>query len=742
MTSFGNGLPVSQTGGQVDSLGGTIITSQTSTDFGKPFSNMAAWAMDYARGGWRIFPLHNPTTDGCSCGDPECSKIAKHPRIGDWQHAASSNPETVAGWWDKFPSANIALSLDGLCCLDVDPRHGGERSLLALEEQYARLGRVAMQRSGSDGAHFLFKPAERHAPIRRGFRPGLDWLVGNGCYIVCAPSLHSCGGRYEWEREPHPLSIDRGSIVLPLPPAWLLDAVSDTKTNEPSRNSRKLYSLPAEISEGGRNCALTSTAGKLRRTGLGPDEMLAALRQINVERCKPPLDDREVESIARSIGRKEPAPMDSDAGLTKELASAILATDSFARDKGTLLYHWEGGVYRPNGQRVVERRVKELCEAWERTKAWSPELATRVCQWLLVDARELWERPPADILNCRNGLLDIGTRTLGPHSPEYLSTVQIAATFDPVATCPQVDKFIRDVFPEDSRHLAYEIAGWLMVPDTSIQKSVLLLGEGANGKSVWLSLLETFLGKENVSTLSLHRIEADKFAAARLVGKLCNIGTDLPTATLAGTSMFKALVGGDTITAERKFETSFEFRPFVRLLFSANTAPRSEDATHGFFRRWLVIPFNRTFDESDPDTVPRAVLDARLSEPGELSGMLNRALDALPKIREGRFTESATTRAALDEFRRTTDPLAVWLDQNTVEHHEAMIVKDELRTAYAKVCQDMGRPIMPVTQFTAALRRLRPKVEPAQRRINGRPTHVFIGLGFMAQDPGSDQGEF
>jgi len=282
----------------------------------------------------------------------------------------------------------------------------------------------------------------------------------------------------------------------------------------------------------------------------------------------------------------------------------------------------------------------------------------------------------------------------------------------------------------------------LMLPDTSIQKAVLLLGEGANGKSVWLNLMLNYLGRENVSTLSLHRIEADKFAAARLVGKLCNTGSDLPTVALAGTSMFKALTGGDTITAERKFETSFEFRPFARLLFSANSAPRSDDATHGFFRRWLVIPFNRTFDESDPDTVPRAVLDARLSQPGELSGLLNRALDALPTIRKGRFTESASTRAALEEFRRTTDPLAVWLDQNTVERPDAMVPKDKLRSMYGQACQDAGRPIMPDTQFTAALKRLRPKVESAQRRVDRKPTRVFLNLGFLIQDPVPGDGLF
>ena len=196
--------------------------------------------------------------------------------------------------------------------------------------------------------------------------------------------------------------------------------------------------------------------------------------------------------------------------------------------------------------------------------------------------------------------------------------------------------------------------------------------------------------------------------------------------------MFKSLTGGDTINAERKFESSFEFRPYARLVFSANSAPRSDDATHGFFRRWLVVPFNRTFDEKD--AVPRAVLDGRLSEAGELSGLLNRALAALPVIRAGRFTESASTREALEEFIATTDPFGIWLDHETVEQPNGMVVKSVMRSAYTKVCKDEGRPILGAEQFTRALKRLRPRVRPAQRRVDGRVTEVFTGLGFVDRD--------
>ena len=443
-------------------------------------------------------------------------------------------------------------------------------------------------------------------------------------------------------------------------------------------------------------------------------------------------------TLAQAFKREARKPFEAapaiGSGLVQEIDRAIKQEHHFARDEGGLLYVFESGCYRPTGERFVEQAVKRYVEQNGKARAWSPELASRIVSYIATDAPQLLAKPPLDTLNVRNGLLNVYTRVLRPHAPDFLSPVQVEASYDPKAGCLAIDQFVSDVFPADAAQVPWEVAAWLMLPETSIQKAVLTIGEGANGKSVFLSLLHAFLGRSNVSALSLHKIEADKFAAARLVGKLANICPDLPTVALSGTLMFKALTGGDTITGERKFEASFEFRPYSRLVFSANSAPRSDDATHGFFRRWLVIPFTRTFDETDVRTVPRAVLDARLSAPGELSGLLNRALDALPQIQSGKFTESPTLRAAWEDFRRTTDPLAVWLESVTIEVLEGFIEKAKLRELYRNECRDRGHPVLSDEVFTKRLLSLRPRVRSTKRRVNGMPTWCFVGIGLRAQE--------
>jgi P4 family phage/plasmid primase-like protien len=418
---------------------------------------------------------------------------------------------------------------------------------------------------------------------------------------------------------------------------------------------------------------------------------------------------------------------DEDCGLTKWLADRIQRDACFAKDAGGLLYVFENGVYRPTGEAFVCRRVKEILIASGDTKKWSTHRASEVVEFVRVDVPELWECPPVDTINVLNGLLDWKTGALRPLGPNHLSSIQIPVTYDPTATCPNWDRFVEQVFPSDCCVLAYEIIGWLMIPDMSMQKAILLIGEGANGKSVYLKAVTAFLGRENTASLSLQRLESDKFAAARLVGKLANICADLPSEHLAGTSVFKAIVGGDPLLGERKFQGSFEFLPFCRLVFSANHYPQSKDSSAAFFRRWVVIPFERTFAPSEQ--ISRAVLDAQLADPSELSGVLNRALESLRALRtRGGFTQSETTSAAALEFASMTEPVSTWLDHFTDPDPAGMVSRKDLMIVYNASAEANGRPALSPKAFCSAVRRLRPTVQDAQRTICGSVQWVFLGL--------------
>lgn len=424
----------------------------------------------------------------------------------------------------------------------------------------------------------------------------------------------------------------------------------------------------------------------------------------------------------------EPSLDPEKVGFTRALADSILENNYFARDAGGKLWHYSDGVYLQHGERTIRVKVKNLLEEWGESKKWNTHRANEVVEYIRVDAPELWERPPLHQINLLNGILDLDTEELLPHTPMFLSPVQIPVMFDKEASCPAWEKFVSDVFPEDAQDLAWEIPAWLMTPDTSIQKAILLLGEGANGKSTYLRGVESFAGSRNTANLSLQKIETDRFAAARLVGKLANICPDLPSQHLASTSIFKAVTGGDPIVAEYKYRDSFDVVPYARLVFSANHPPRSGDASHAFYRRWEVVPFDRTFEASEQR--PSGELDAELSDPRELSGVLNKAIEARRRLKSQGFTESESTRRALEEFRDSTDPLSVWLDRTTVEHAGAAVSKNELRMAYGLYCEERGIPRPSNKAFDGAVRRAKQTLVESQRTYRGvLNTRVWVGLG-------------
>ncbi len=457
---------------------------------------------------------------------------------------------------------------------------------------------------------------------------------------------------------------------------------------------------------------------------LGVDDYLAAGGAVR---------SLEASALPFAEWQKQAGAAADHVGLIKSLADAIKVESQFAQDAGGHLYHYEAGVYRSTGAAYVRVRVKDLLEERSKSDQWSSHRAEEVVEYIRLDAPLLWERPPLEVINLRNGLLDVASRHLRAHTPAYLSTVQLPVAYDPSATCPGWDQFVSEVFPADVPQLAFEVVAHLMRPDTSIQKAVLLLGEGGNGKSTYLAAVRAFLGEANVAALNLHKLESDRFAAARLLGKLANIAADLPSEHLAGTSVFKMITGGDPLTGERKYESSFDFVPFTRLLFSANHPPRSSDSSQGFFDRWLVVPFARGFRGTEEE-IPRPVLDVRLAAPAELSGVLNRALDAPEAIQQrGGLAESVSLRAAYAEFRDTTDPVAVWLELATVEGPDMLATKAQLLAVYNVEAVRSGRPTLTPTAFGRTMRRLRPHLTDGQRTVGGKLQWVWIGLGLRAE---------
>src|SRR5580700_7471726 len=307
----------------------------------------------------------------------------------------------------------------------------------------------------------------------------------------------------------------------------------------------------------------------------------------------------------------------SDKTLIRDLAAVILTHDHFARDAAGRLFRYDAGVYTENAELYVKRQVKELTVKFGNPGRWNRTLAHEVIEYISLDAPAVLERPDLDRINVMNGILDIQTGELAPHSPAFLSSVRIPINYDRTASCPAIEEFIEQVFPQDSLELAWEILGDLITPDRSIQKAICIVGEGGNGKSAFCQLCTSFVGERNVVHLSLQKLENDRFASARLYGRLANICPDLPGSHLEDSAVFKAVTGGDRMTGELKYRDAFEFRPFARLIFSANHLPAARYGAQSYFDRWLLIPFERRFRGSKND-MPRGTLDSQLSLPREL----------------------------------------------------------------------------------------------------------------------------
>jgi hypothetical protein len=160
-------------------------------------------ALAYAAKGWHVFPVHSISNGKCTCGKQECEHAGKHPRTQHGLHDTTIDPETIKRWWAfAWPDANIGIAtgeVSGIVVLDIDPRHGGDKSLAEIEERFGRLPNTLRSKTGGGGWHFFFRHPGHYVKSIT-IMPGVD-IKADGGYAVAPPSLHISGKSYEWEEE-------------------------------------------------------------------------------------------------------------------------------------------------------------------------------------------------------------------------------------------------------------------------------------------------------------------------------------------------------------------------------------------------------------------------------------------------------------------------------------------------------------------------------------------------------------
>ena len=381
-----------------------------------------------------------------------------------------------------------------------------------------------------------------------------------------------------------------------------------------------------------------------------------------------------VDLVAATVGPVEPVGLVADPErfidrkdglLVKDLSAAITDANPFMRDLSNQMWTWRGnGVWVVDNQNWLAGSVAGRLGNRTRTSH-----IANVAKFM-ESTLEIIEpsNPRPDVINVHNGMLDWRTGRLRDHDPDDKSTVQLGAAWMPGATCPVVEAWLREVLPPDllepvgnSPGFIWEVLGYLCYSGNPLHKALLLLGAGRNGKGTFLRLVESLLGHSNVCAVPLHSLVDNRFSVALLDGKLANIAGDIDSSWLESTALFKAITGGDSVKAERKYGKPFDFRPFAVPVYSANSVWGTPDTSMGYMSRWVVIPFPNTFVG-----VEDRGLDAVLSAPSELEGVLVRAVEGLRAvIAAGNFTEPPSVAEAFGRFRDESDPVSAFMRETT-----------------------------------------------------------------------------
>lgn len=337
-------------------------------------------------------------------------------------------------------------------------------------------------------------------------------------------------------------------------------------------------------------------------------------------------------------------------------------------------------------------------------------------------------------INFNNGILNVKTGKLEEHSPKFGFLYVLPYDYDARALCPEFDSMMQRITVGDTEleELLLEFTGYALCDKTyRHHKALILVGEGANGKSTFLDIVKALAGAENFSALGIKEMDKDTNRAL-LEGKLVNVSDEMPNMAMHDTDIFKKMMGG-SITIRRMYGMPTVHRCSTKLMFAANEIPATYDHSHGMFRRLIIVPFDARFNEKDVD---HGLMGRVLRE---LPGIFNRILDAFKRLDARKhFTQAARSNEELNAYRTENDALGSAIADNLQWRDGPWAEEDFMpfQTLFDRCCSQGGRfgdKERLRKQFRKALARAVPdlKKREARRWITtevGQPKILMRGL--------------
>lgn len=542
--------------------------------------------------------------------------------------------------------------------------------------------------------------------------------TGNGLHLLgMDEGIINCG---DWVNGG--LSSDTWSEIF--------DAARERGLDVPEREQTRQQ--PSATADGGVSAA-TPTGSNTEdaapgETWLSP-EALAAVAHLDVD---------EDESLASAIGNlndREAAAWVWD--LVDRSADVFVRA---LRESDELwAYDDDRGVWTAEGERALRHAARQTLTSINYGGNVLSELKTqpRGDPDAELESDDLGLEP--GYVAVENGLLDLDTESITSHSPEDYALTRLPVEYDSEASYEEWDELVTEWAEEGRADALQEYVGYcLHIGALPIHRALLLVGSGANGKGVFLSVVRALLGEENTESIELQTLANEHDAVADFHGALANIDDDLSSRKLGqGLGMFKKLSAGDRVRARRLYESGFEFDATGKQLYAANEVPDVSDDVgeddEAFWRRWLLVEFPNHYPPSERD--PQ--LSDKLTQPEVLSGVLNWAIEGRRRLLEqGYFTnEERYAQAKRERWQAWGDSVDQFISE-CVTHDPAAdnISTTQAHRRYAAWCRENGVKPIGQQQLTNTLKQEDVDYTTSVR-VDGKVKRGYKALGLSDAVP-------